>query len=155
MKPTVYIETTIPSYYCDERSGIRDAIMRTRQWWDHERGEYDCFISATVTEELSKGHYPNQGRCLELIEGIAELAVTEEILEVAEYYWRCNLMPAPPSADAYHVALASVYRMEFLLTWNCRHLANVRKADHLARVNHKLGLTTPRLVTPEMLRLEE
>ena len=60
-------------------------------------------------------------------------------------------MPNPPSADAIHVAFASYYHMDYLLTWNIRHLANVRKDAHLRLVNMELGIHVPRLITPDQL----
>jgi predicted nucleic acid-binding protein len=124
MKPTVYIETTIPSYYHDTRPLQAADITRTRQWWDVERGDYECFISEVVLSELGEGDYPNKEKCLTLLDGIAELAVIEEVERIALVYQARQLMPKLPVRDALHVAVTSYYRMDFLLTWNCRHLAN-------------------------------
>jgi hypothetical protein len=71
---------------------------------------------------------------------------------IAQVYWAERIMPKPPSADAIHVALASYYRMDFLLTWNCAHLANARKQTSLEAINLRLHLSLPRLVTPQFLR---
>ena len=70
MKPTVYIETTIPSYYCDRRSELMHDILRTREWWDHEQGDYECLTSPVVVEELMRGDYPTRGECLKLVEAL-------------------------------------------------------------------------------------
>jgi len=69
MKPLVYVETTIPSYYCDDRPAVAADIGRTREWWDGEREAYGCFISAVVLDELSSGNYPNKAKCLALVRG--------------------------------------------------------------------------------------
>ncbi len=151
MKPTVYIETTIPSYYCDERSELAGDIARTREWWDQERGAYECFVSPVVFDELSAGGYPTREACIALVEGLASLGVEEDVLEIASAYQARGLMPRQPAADAIHLALASYYRIEYLLTWNCRHLANVNKARHLQALNLQLGLGSPQLVTPHLL----
>jgi hypothetical protein len=152
MVPLVYVETTIPSYYCDNRAEVAADIARTREWWEREREAYNCFISAAVLDELRNGDYPNKEDCLTLIEGISLLEVNREILEIAQVYQVRGLMPKPPSADALHLALASFYRMDFLLTWNCRHIANANKTKHLEIINHGMGLTVPQLVTPYQLQ---
>lgn len=156
MKPTVYIETTIPSYYCDTRPTLAKDIARTREWWDSERDAYECFTSLFVLEELERGNYPTRAACLELVETLPLLDVARDLDEIAEVYWSNGLMPRPPVRDAYRVAFASFYRMDFLLTWNCTHLANINKAVHLEALNARMHLGLPRLVTPEQLRpLEE
>ena len=156
MRPTVYIETTIPSYYHDERKELAKDIERTRQWWDHEKQSYECFISAVVVDELAAGSYPNQSRCLDLVKNVPLLAVTPEVIDLAETYQTTSFMPKAPVRDALHVAIASHYRIEFVLTWNCRHIANAHKAKRLETLNVRLGLPVPRLVTPHFLQpLEE
>ncbi len=155
MKPLVYIETTIPSYYCDNRPKLAQQIARTQQWWDQERNRYECYVAPVVLDELSAGNHPNRAACLSLVENITLLNLIPEVLEIAEEYQRHRLMPRPPVADALHVALASYYRMDYLLTWNCRHIANVHKARHLQVLNHRMGLSVPQLVTPDYLQLPE
>jgi hypothetical protein len=152
MKPTVYIETTVPSYYCDERPELRNDILRTRTWWDEERPDYECYVSPVLIEELEAGSYPTRSRCLELVGGLPLLEVTREVLEVAEVYQADGLMPKHPGADAVHLALASWYRVEYLLTWNCRHIANANKTRHLEAINLRLHLGLPMLVTPHQLQ---
>jgi predicted nucleic acid-binding protein len=151
MKPLVYIETTIPSYYCDRRPEFAADIARTREWWDQERDGYECFISVIVLEELSTGAYPTQKNCLELVAELALLDVNQEVLDVADVYRSRGLMPQNPVADALHMAIASCYRIDYLLTWNCRHLANVNKTRRLEELNERMGLSTPRLITPHQI----
>lgn len=152
MRPTVYIETTIPSYYCDTRPDMQRDILCTRQWWDEERGRYECFISAIVLEELSAGSYAAREQCLRLVEQLPLLAVAPEVGRLASIYQAEGLMPKPPVRDALHLAIASHYRMDYLLTWNCRHLANANKTPRLQRLNRDLNLSLPLLVTPAMLQ---
>jgi predicted nucleic acid-binding protein len=152
MKSTVYIETTVPSYYNDNRPELAADIARTRQWWEEERLDYECFISEVVLNELAEGKYPNQAKCLALVAGISELAITEEISQIAAIYQARKLMPQLPPRDALHVAVASYYRLDFLLTWNCKHLANANKTRHLRELNLELGLYVPQLVTPDQLQ---
>jgi predicted nucleic acid-binding protein len=151
MKPTVYIETTIPNYYFDRRTVLTQQAARTRQWWDQERDDYECFLSPAVMVELEAGQYAHQKQCLQLVKDLPVLEHIPWIEEITAVYWSRKLMPSPPSADAIHVAFASYYRMDYLLTWNIRHLANVRKDEHLRVINMKLGLHVPRLITPDQL----
>jgi predicted nucleic acid-binding protein len=152
MRATVYIETTVPSYYCDNRPELAADIARTKQWWDEERLDYDCFISEVVLSELAEGHYPNRENCLAMIETIPALAITEEIEQITAVYQARKLMPQMPVRDALHVAFASYYRIDFLLTWNCKHLANANKARHLRELNLEMGLYIPQLITPDQLQ---
>ena len=70
------------------------------------------------------------------------------VVEIVEAYIHHKVMPADPAGDALHLALASYHRCDFLVTWNCKHLANANKFGHIRRVNGLLGLLTPSLVTP-------
>ena len=82
--------------------------------------------------------------------GSSEL-ITPGVVSVAQIYVRQFVMPNDAQGDALHLALASFYACDYLLTWNCKHLANARKADHIEQVNRRLGLHVPRIVTPEQL----
>ena len=89
------------------------------------------------------------------MEGIPILDFSSEVLEIAEVYQVQKLMPRDPVADSIHVAVASYYRMDYLLTWNCRHLANAQKVKHLEVLNARMGLAVPILATPHMLLPKE
>ena len=80
------------------------------------------------------------------------LAMNEQVLGIAEAYHASRVMPGPPVRDALHVAFACHYGIDFRLTWNCRHIANANKTRHLRAVNARLGLATPQIVTPDLLR---
>ena len=67
MRPTVYVDTTVPSYYVDQRESLRLHIDRTRQWWDRERGEYQLYVSDLVVLELQEGDYPGKQEALGLV----------------------------------------------------------------------------------------
>jgi len=152
MRPTVYIETTIPSYYCDERPELRNEIARTREWWNEERSTYECFISPAVLDELAAGSYATQRAALVLVETLAILEVATEVVDIATVYQSRGVMPKAPVRDALHLAIASYYRMDYLLTWNCRHLANANKFKRIEAVNAEMRISFPLLVTPNQLR---
>jgi predicted nucleic acid-binding protein len=149
-KPRVYVETTIPSFYHEVRTSP-DIVARrdwTRQWWETALERYELVTSPAVLDELAGGR-PERGETrLELVRGLPVLAVEPAISEIVQTYIRYKLMPADPSGDAMHLALASYHKCDFLVTWNCHHLANANKFGHIRRVNTMLGLFVPALVTP-------
>jgi predicted nucleic acid-binding protein len=150
MEPRVYIETSIPSFYHEARTAP-DMVARrdwTRDWWDNHRQSYLLVTSEAVLDELTRGDYPNKEEALLLVNDVSLLEIDDPITEIVEAYVRHKLMPQNPLGDALHLALASYYKCDFLLTWNCKHLANANKFDHIGRVNMLLGLYVPRLVTP-------
>jgi len=150
MLPKVYIETSIPSFYHEIRKEP-DMVARrgwTRDWWDGHRARYAVVTSIPVIEELEAGDHPRKQECLRLIEGVAVLPIPEPIVEIVDTYITHHLMPNDPKGDALHLALASYHRCQFLLTWNCAHLANANKQEHIRHVNALLGLHVPILTTP-------
>ena len=96
--------------------------------------------------ELEAGTYPGQQEAIELAASLEMIEITDEVLSIAELYVRHRLMPAPASGDALHLAVASSSEIDFLLTWNIRHLANPNKLEHLGVINRRLGLLTPQIV---------
>ena len=149
-KPKVYIETSIPSFYHEVRSEP-DMVARrdwTREWWDERRSAYDLVTSDAVFDELSRGDHPVKDEALELIQEMEVLEIVSDIEDIVEAYIRHKVMPNDPVGDAMHLALASFHKCDFLLTWNCRHLANANKFGHIRRINTILGLYVPALVTP-------
>lgn len=146
----VYIETSIPSFYHEGRAEPEMVARRqwTRQWWDEASGSYQRLTSVATLDELHRGDHPYKKEAVELVSALPLLAVEAAIFEIVEAYIRHKLMPADPVGDALHLAVASYHRCDFLLTWNCRHLANANKFGHIRRVNGVLGLYVPSLVTP-------
>jgi hypothetical protein len=154
----VYIETSIPSFYHEVRTEPSMVARRawTREWWDCVRPSYECVTSVAVLDELQSGDFPHKAEALVLLESVPLIPVESAILEIVEAYIRHVVMPRDPAGDALHLAMASFHKCDFLLTWNCRHLANANKFRHIQRVNTLLGLFVPALVTPlELLAKEE
>ena len=146
-RPRVYIETTIPSAYFDERSAPEMVARReaTRRWWAAASAKYDLVTSLAVRKELAAGPALPQRLWLPLIKPLPLLLVDTQIIDIAAGYRRHKLMPP---GDAMHLALASFYRCAYLLTWNFKHLANENKFGHIQRINSHLELFVPRIVTP-------
>ncbi|MBM4035381.1 MAG: type II toxin-antitoxin system VapC family toxin [Planctomycetes bacterium] len=153
----VYVETTIFSFYHDERPAPAIVAMRqwTREWWDGYTHRHDLVTSSAVLGELETGELPHRERALEMAKRLPAMTVDAEVAEIAEIYIKRKVMPADPLGDPLHLAFASVRKADYLLTWNCRHLANANKFDHIRRVNTLLGLHVPILLTPLELMGEE
>jgi len=157
MAPSVYLETSVLSAYDDPRDHPVSQAQRmlTRTWWDHERRYFDLYYSQAVAEELRRVEFPGQGAALALLEEMLLLPITPEVEGAAQTYQRHFLMPGGSMGDAVHLAVACVHELDYLLTWNCQHLANTSKIRHLQTINLRLGLRTPTILTPEMLVGEE
>jgi predicted nucleic acid-binding protein len=148
--PRAYVETTIPSFYYEERTAP-DIVARrdwTHRWWASAAARYELVTSPAVLDELAEGRPDRSAQRLALVRDLPVLAVEPPIIEIVQAYVRHRVMPADPGGDALHLALASYHRCDFLVTWNCRHLANANKFGHIRRLNVLLGLFVPALVTP-------
>lgn len=120
----------------------------TRAWWHSTEDEHELVTSEAVIEELSRGEFPARDDCLRLIEHLPLVSVEAAVVEIVRTCVSRRVMPRDPAGDALHLALASHHRCDFLVTWNCSHLANANKFDHIRRVNGMLGLFVPTRVTP-------
>jgi len=153
MPRTVYLETTIPGAYHDERDDVVSRFQRyqTRLWWTTHRANYELYTSEAVLAELRQGSFPAQEESIRLLDGVPVLPVADEIRGVAQAYLDHRVMPRGHMGDSFHLAFACVYGLDYLLTWNCRHLANPSKVAHIMAINRRLGLLTPAILTPQML----
>jgi predicted nucleic acid-binding protein len=152
MSLKIYIETTIPSFYFENRRNVECVSRRnwTRRWWDEQRHEHELATSLVVRDELSDRKYPAAKRrnALAMLDELPLLDLNARIDEIVQAYVENLLMPQQPTADAIHLALASHYECDVLLTWNCVHLANPNKFRHIESINKRLGLPMPSVVTP-------
>jgi hypothetical protein len=150
VKPKVFIETSIPSFYFEVRTEPEMVARRewTRTWWSQCRENYEVVSSEAVLVELAGGNFPSRSEALELLSQVTLLAIEEPIMEIVEAYIQHKLMPNDPLGDALHLAITSYHGCDFLLTWNCKHIANANKFSHIRRVNAILSIYCPSLVTP-------
>jgi hypothetical protein len=150
MKPRVYIETSIPSFYHEVRPQAEMVARKawTHEWWDGHRANYALVTSVAVIEELRVGGHPKKSECLTLIQDLPLLPIDDVIGTIVDTYIQNHVMPKSPRGDALHLALASYHRCQFLLTWNCTHLANANKSEHIRHINAIQGLHVPILTTP-------
>ena len=157
MADSVYLETSVISALFDERPDPVCAAQyqQTRQWYEEEGHNYDLFSSAMAIEELRTGQYDHQMEAVCFAEALKLLQVNDEVLGVSRIYIDRTAIPRSKLGDAVHLAAASVHGMDYLLTWNCRHLANPNRVRQIAEINRRLGLMTPVIATPAMLYLED
>lgn len=127
----------------------------TRQWWGQCSGRYRLLTSEGVIAELQEGKYETQVEAIGLMQNVLRLDVVDDIANIIDVYLANHLMPKERLGDALHLALASYHKCDFLLTWNCSHIANANKFEHIRIINTRLGLFVPALVTPMELFEED
>ncbi len=155
MKKTVYLDSTIPSYLYDKRVEIKTFVDITKKWWKKESSHFLIWISEETLNEVYRGNYPNKAKIIKFTSNLKVLEPDQDIMEITKVYLKHFLMPQTLMGDAVHLAYASYYKMDFLLTWNCSHLANANKKDHIRRINAMINLPTPDIITPLELFKEE
>lgn len=154
MKSKVYIETSIPSYLTARPSNDIRAMANqntTIEWWKYRRPDFDLYVSEFVIAESSQGNQAASARRMEAIEGIAELEVTEKVKTLAKALIAEGPIPENAEIDAYHIAVATVNGMDYLLTWNCTHIANAVMRSKVEAVCRKHGYEPPIICTPQEL----
>ena len=150
----VYIETTIPSYLAAWPS--RDLLQAARQqithdWWNNERANYELCISEIVLDEAFAGDSDAAKRRLTFLVDLPLLDVTDAVNVVAKAIMDSGLLPQKATRDAIHIAVASVHGIDFLLTWNCRHIANAAIMKELQTILANFDCEIPTICTPEEL----
>lgn len=158
MKPRVYLETTIPSYLVAKPS--RDLVIAahqqiTREWWQTRSPLFDLFVSELVLEECRAGDARTAQERLDSLAGIPILPADDAMIEVAETLLAEGPIPRKAAGDAVHIAAATVYGCDYLLTWNCRHIANAEMQRSIRRLFDRHGLELPVICTPEEFMGEE
>lgn len=154
MRESIYLETTVVSYYTSRPS--RDIIVIahqeiTREWWPEAIKRFDVFISEIVIEEASLGDSEAAQRRLEEIENFPHLELSDEVEEIAKVYMEKLGIPDKSFRDATHLAVACIHSVDYFVTWNCTHLANGEIIKKLIEINQSLGVYTPVICTPEAL----
>ncbi len=149
MKQSLYLETSVIGAYLDNGEPFRRDL--TIRWWEHEMAEYDAFISPLVARELERTSEPHRTGYLKLIAGMSQVELTDEAAILADGYVARGIFHRRYIADALHAAIASVHKIDYLVTWNFGHLANVRRQARIRLFNTTAGFFTPVIVTPEFL----
>ena len=146
----VYIETTIPSFYYTLRRDLESLAKQswTRKWWKEYADQFTLVSSTAVIDELRRGTSEKTQARIGLIKDLEMLPASSRINQIAQTYIDRSIMPQGLFGDAHHLALASFYNADALLTWNCKHLANLNKIYRIRQINQELGLPTPELAMP-------
>lgn len=153
MKPRVYVETTVISYLAASPS--RDIVVAahqqlTREWWQR-RDRFELFVSQAVIDEASRGDTDVAARRVALVAHIPLLVVGDDVYEFARQLLRSRAVPAKANLDAVHIAVAAVNQVNYLVTWNCAHIANAAVRGKIEEACRGAGLPTPTICTPEEL----
>lgn len=154
MKPTVYVETTIVSYLSARPSGdviVAGHQQATQRWWRSRREAFQLYCSQFVLDEAAMGDAGAARRRLRLLRGLPLLSASPAVQRLARKLIRPGGIPAAASLDALHVAVAAVHGIDYLLTWNQRHIANAQKRNNLAATCAAEGFTLPIICTPDEL----
>jgi predicted nucleic acid-binding protein len=149
MKLGIYLETSVIGAYLDNEDVLRRDL--TIRWMEHELLEYEAFTSILVQRELERLDEPHRSSYLNLIKFIPRLELTDEAAILADGYISRGIFHRRFLADALHVALASYHKIDYLVTWNFGHIANVRKQARIKMFNAAAGFFSPTIVTPEFL----
>ncbi len=150
---TVYLETSYVSACVTDRTDAGSLYRReaSLDWWNTQAPRHSLYVSAEVLAELSVPSYTKSQEALAFIRRVPLLEISEEVRGLAQILVNEKVMPEPVAGDAVHVAVTCVANVEYLLTWNVRHLANPNKVVHLQAICLRLGLVPPRILTPDML----
>jgi predicted nucleic acid-binding protein len=149
MKQSLYLETSVVGAYLDNGEPFRRDL--TIRWWEHELPEYRAVVSPLVARELERIPEPHRTGYLKLIKPLENVELTDEAAILAEGYIARGIFHRKFIADAVHVALASFHKIDYLVTWNFGHLANVRRQARIRLFNTAAGFFVPMIVTPEFL----
>jgi hypothetical protein len=154
VKPVVYIETSVISYLTSRPNrdvGIAGRQAVSQDWWQYERQRFALRISALVEEEISRGDSSAAARRLEFVAGVPSLAISENAVELAKSLVGKGAIPKGSEEDALHIAIAATQSVEYVLTWNFKHINNAETKRQIVRIVESFGYTCPQLCSPEEL----
>ncbi len=151
MRKIVYSETSVISYLCARTS--RDIVLAahqsvTQDWWDHHRKRYDCYVSEFVLQEVAAGDPEAAGARMSVAEALPQLAVTSQTAAVARELLLRTKLSKKVAVDLAHIATAAVYGIDYLLTWNCAHIANPHWQPQIRCILESTGYACPVICTP-------
>jgi predicted nucleic acid-binding protein len=151
MSETVYIETSILGYLTARSTKnliLAGNIEVTKDWWQLRRSNFNLYISQVVLDEVGQGDAEIATQRLEILRDLPLLEVTKTVEDLAAQFMARSNLPAKASDDAIHIALATVNRLDYLLTWNCKHIANAQIQKKLQQICSSFGCALPIICTP-------
>jgi predicted nucleic acid-binding protein len=144
---TIYLDSSVPSAYYDKRVPWR--LEYTQKWWQYELTKYDVFVSSiTILEITNTQNEKLRVDLLDLVADFPQLKISSDIEQIANGYLSQKIIPQSSSPDALHMAIASYHKIDFLVTWNCTHLAEGHRRKKIKIFNTSAGLYNPEIVTP-------
>ncbi len=151
MAPKVYIETTIPSYLTGRPS--RDLLIAghqqvTHEWWETRRHDFELYVSQLVEDECRGGDSSMAEKRLDIIRGIPLLDISGDVYTLANRLITIGPIPKKAEVDAAHISIAAIHRIDYLLTWNCRHIANAEMQRSIREICQEAGFEPPIICTP-------
>lgn len=154
MKERVYVETSVVSYLTSRPS--RDMVTAahqelTRQWWKDRSGDFELVISELVQEEARRGDPDASAARIKAIGKLPIVSTSDDAVTLAEHLVSNGPIPQESAADALHIAIAAVNGIDYLLTWNCKHLANASHRNRMEAIVEGAGYACPVICTPEEL----
>ena len=154
MKPSVYLETSVVSYYCARPS--RDLVVAaqqeiTRQWWQERLPQFHIVISDFVLREAVAGNTEASKSRILALKGFALLDISKEAEELANWFLKKHIVPEKKLIDALHIAVAAVHGIDYLVTWNCTHIANAEMRSAISFICDEHGYRSPSICTPQEL----
>jgi hypothetical protein len=154
VKATVYLESSVISYLTarPSKNGLQAERQRlTQLWWRKLRPQFDCYVSDTVIEEICEGELMMAKKRMGAIKNFPRLAVSDDATKLANEILKRGYLPPKAATDAVHVAVAVDGGMDFLLTWNCTHIANAQVERQVAQICAAHEYEFPVICTPEQL----
>ncbi len=151
MRETVYIETSILGYLTARSTKnlvLAANIEVTKDWWEKRSRIFKLYASLVVVDEASLGDPEIATKRLTILQSIELLEPTEAAQELTIQLLAKSNLPDKAANDAAHIALATVHGMDYLLTWNCKHIANVQLQKKLTQICSDFGYELPRICTP-------
>ena len=150
----VYLETSVVSYLVARRS--RDLIVAGRQqitidWWEQERENHELFASEIVLQEARAGDVTEIAKRLNVLVDVPLLDVSDEAIRLADLLLRKGIVPPKSGRDALHISVATYHQIDYLLSWNCKHIANAQVRKLVRRLFRAEGFESPEICTPAEL----
>ncbi|MBW4620181.1 MAG: type II toxin-antitoxin system VapC family toxin [Cyanosarcina radialis HA8281-LM2] len=154
MSETVYIETSILGYLTARSTKdliIAANIEITKDWWEFRRNAFILYTSEAVLDEVAQGDAEIAAQRLEILRDFPLLALNQAVQNLAAQFLARSSLPPKAKVDAIHIAAATIHGMDYLLTWNCKHIANAQIQGKLAEISLDFGYVLPILCTPNEL----
>jgi predicted nucleic acid-binding protein len=151
MTESIYIDTSIAGYLTARTNNnliVMANMEITREWWENRRSNFNIYISEVVLDEAAQGDAEIAAKRLEIISNFPLLELNDSVEYLASQFLSKSNLPAKAANDALHIALATVYRLDYLLTWNCKHIANAQIQKKLSQISVESGYTLPIICTP-------